>query len=475
MARGHLIPIAGLLALATAGGVGASSADICIDCVSVRVGPALVVRGPFPDEIDAPFTALRLEDGSFRGFSANGSTYAIDGADLWDMSGPRREVLQAGAPGSLNDCGSWLTSMARTGDTVLGFVHQEADCDYNEGRTHKSMAIATSTDDGLHWTDLGTVITGQDQPTAGTITGEGDCTLVDGHDGYLYGYCLRNSDWQTIVARAPAEAPTEWHKYFEGTWTEPGLGGRASDIGFIGTGAGYLEPQGWVVAVSTDPWAGGIRLSLSADKVSFLDLDDPIVPIDEANWERPAATDLSVYATVLNPETGSNTVSGDFVLSYLYVPPGLGFESRYLVVHEVSLTVAEGPVDGPQAGIALTRWVDEGRKSVTTTGPLTGERKGFRLDGVIAHLLTRAPEGAESVKLAECSSGARHRLAVDGTCEADGFMRQRVAGWVYASEQAGTVPIYRCRGQAGAEFISRAADCEGLGTVDALLGYGLSR
>src|SRR5690606_25776410 len=137
--------IASLFALATAGVAGASSADICIDCVSFRVGPAVVVRGPFPDEIDAPFTALRRVDGSFRGFSANGSTYAIDGADLWDMSGPRREVLQAGAPGSLNDCGSWLTSMARSGDTVLGFVHQEADCDYNEGRTHKSMAISTST------------------------------------------------------------------------------------------------------------------------------------------------------------------------------------------------------------------------------------------------------------------------------------------------------------------------------------------
>src|SRR5690606_40435537 len=92
--------------------VATPASEICADCLSVRVGPPMVVRGPFPDELDAAFTAIRLPDGRFRGFSANGITYAVDGSDIADMSGPRRAVLQAGAPGSINDCGSWQIGRA---------------------------------------------------------------------------------------------------------------------------------------------------------------------------------------------------------------------------------------------------------------------------------------------------------------------------------------------------------------------------
>src|SRR5690606_17389590 len=171
---------------AAAAGAEYGTSDPCVECLKVRVGPAVVVRGPFPDELDAPFSALRLADGSFRGFSANGTTYAIAGPALQGMDGPRQAVLEAGGPGSINECGRWLTSVARSGDELLGFVHQERICDYGpQGHTDKSMAIASSRDDGLTWTDLGTVITGRDSPQLVGITGEGDCTMIDGLDGYL--------------------------------------------------------------------------------------------------------------------------------------------------------------------------------------------------------------------------------------------------------------------------------------------------
>jgi hypothetical protein len=471
---------AGLVALSVLGAAAAAESDeLCVDCVRVRVGPPIVVRGPFPDELDAPFSALRLADGSFRGFSANGATYAIEGPTLWDMGGPRQTVLEAGAPGSVNDCGRWLTSTMRSGDQVLGLVHQEANCDYNRGRTDKSMAIASSLDDGLTWTDLGTVITGTDMPQPGRINGEGDCTMVDGVDGYLYAYCLRNSDWQTIVARASASDPTDWQKYYEGVWNEPGLGGNATAIGFVGTGVGYLRERGVVAAVTTDKWFGGLRLSLSQDKVSFADLKEPLLPIDGAEWNRPADTSLIAYGTILNPENGSNAVNSQFLLSYIYVPPGQGFESRYLVQHEVTLSVEDEP-QAVQAGMALTRWSDPERKIyVTSTGPLTGDRLSYRKDAVVAYLLTRAPEGIDSVKIEECSSDwpghLDQMLAEDGSCTAAGYQRERTAGWLYASEQPGAVPVYRCvEKEARTHFASSAADCEGLGTMEFLLGYGLA-
>lgn len=475
---------AGLLALAmlgmTADAALAQAEDLpCADCLTVRVGPPVVVRGPFPDELDATFTALRLADGTFRGFSANGATYAIDGASLLELGGERREVLQVGAPGSVNDCGRWLTSLTRAGDSLLGFVHQERDCDYDQGRTEKSMAIASSTDEGLTWTDLGTVITGTDLAKPDGVTGEGDCSMVDGFDGYLYAYCLRNSDWQTIVARAAIAAPTDWHKYYEGGWSEPGLGGQASDIGFVGTGAGYLEEPGWVAAVATDPWFGGLRLSLSQDKVTFVDLDEPLLTIDGAEWDRPADSDLVAYAGIVNPNDGSNVVNSRFLLSYVFVPRGKGFESRYLVLQEVSVVLEDAPVP-VQVGMALTRWAEPERHIyVTSTGPLTGERSAYRNDAVVAYALTRAPQGVASVKLAECASDwpghLDQLLAEDGTCGAVGYAQERSAGWLFAKQQPGTVPVHRCVNEAAqTHFASNAADCEGLGRAELVLGYGLA-
>ena len=477
-----LLRVAGVVALMLLGPVVSAARadnDFCVECLEVRVGPPTVIRGPFPDELDAAFSALKLPDGSFRGFSANGTTYAIDGPTLWDLRGERRAVLEAGEPGSVNDCGRWLTSMVRTGETLLGFVHQEHACDYSKGKTDKSMAIASSADDGLTWTDLGTVITGTDAPAPDKITGEGDCTMIDGLDGYLYAYCLRNTDWQTIAARAPIDKPTEWRKYFEGGWTEPGLGGKATAVGFIGIGTGYLKAPGWVAAVATDPWFAGLRLSLSKDKATFVDLKEPLLPIDGSDWARPAATDLIAYTTVLNPDDGSNAIGWKFLLAYIYVPINKGFESRHLVYHEVSLTLRDEPV-AVQAGAALARWSNPEQKAfITSTGPLTGDWQSYVRDTVVAYMLTREPEVVASHKFAECSSDSNGHLdqvlAEDGSCEAEGYVRERTAGWLYAAEQPGTVPVYGCRNvEAKTHFASSAADCEGLGSNERLLGYGLT-
>ena len=475
---------AGLLVLILVGatalsGPAAASQEICTDCLQVRVGPPTVVRGPFPDELDATFTAIRLPDGTMRGFSANGATYAIDGASISDMGGPRRAVLQPGEPGSISDCGRWLTSALRDGDRVIGLVHQERDCDYEKGRTGKSMAIASSTDNGLTWTAPQTIITGTDGLQPDRITGEGDCSMVDGADGYLYVYCLRNSDWKTIAVRAPLGDLTDWRKFYQGVWSEPGLGGEATAIGFFGPAAGYLRQPGWLATVTTDPWFGGVRLSFSADKVSFVDLDEPLLTIDGSDWNRPAASDLIAYATLVNPDNGSNSVEQDFVLSYIYVPPGEGFESRYLVQQDVSLTITDAPV-AVQVGMALTRWADaDGRIYVSSTGPLTGDRLAFQRDTTVAYMLTRPPVGVASVKIDECSSSWLGHLdqivAEAGSCEAGDYVRERTAGWLYADEQTGTVPVYRCNAEpAQSHFVSSTADCEGLGSMEFVLGYGMA-
>lgn len=452
----------------------ASPEPLCLDCVSIRTGPPMVVRGPFPDELDNHFATLRLPDGSFRGFTANGATYAVDGPDIRAMGGPRRVVLEPGPPGSPAECGRWLNGVVRAGGRLYGLVHLESACDYDKGETHKAMAIAVSDDDGLTWTDLGPMLSGTDRPAPGTITGEGDCTMTPGGDGFLYAYCLRNRDWQTIVARAPADDPRpgNWRKYRDGRFDSDALGGEATAIGFLGTGSGYFPDLGRVATVTVDPWFKGLRLSLSADHVSFTDLPDPILPIDAAEWQRPADTGLIAYAGLVNPADGTNVLGRDFLLAYVYIPPGKDFADRTLVFQAVRLAVEPTP-EAARAGVALARWVDPASaRTVTGTTPVVDP--AFRLDRTLGYLLTGAGEG--TVALAECvgvGASPDNKIAPAGEC-GPGYRAVATAGWAYGDARPGTRPLYACRAGSGTRFASNAADCEGLGEPEFRLGYVLN-
>jgi hypothetical protein len=448
------------------------AADLCLECLSVRVGPPEVVRGPFPDELDNAFPVLKLPGAGYRGFSANGTTFAIDGETIAAMDGVRRPVLSSGPKGSPAECGRWLNSVFPSGDLLYGFVHQESGCDYDHGQTHKSMAAAVSRDDGLSWQILGDIITGSELPRQNAVTGEGDCTMVDGQDGYLYAYCLRNSDSRTIAARAPLNdlGPGGWRKFRDGDWDVDALGGEASAIGFSGVASAYLKDLDRVALFVADPWFAGIRMSRSSDKANFVDFPEPLFPIDATDWQRPAPSDLIAYLGAIDPKTGSSTVSDSFVLAAVYVAPGDTFAHRYLVYLPVKISKSGQPVL-PQVGVALTRWRQTDGTTRTSSGPIVAD--GFALEARLGYLMTRAPVHAPSVKLEECSTGADFRLGVDGTCAANGVTRLRTAGWAYRDSQPGTVALYVCE-SVRIRFISNDAACEGSGAPRERLGYALA-
>jgi hypothetical protein len=219
----------------------------CKECLRIRVGLPRVVRGPAKDIADNRFTEIQLPDGRFRGFDAHGESRAIDGNHPWDMGGQTRIVLSPGKPGTYDSCGQWLQHVEPADHTVLGFVHNETSCRYQVGQTHKSMSLAISIDYGLTWKNYGQIITGMDTPTANKNTGEGDCTFVNGQDGYYYAYCGRQRDHATIVARAPVSTPGpgHWMKFFQGKWDQPGLGGDATPLGNgLGTSAARWTTTG---------------------------------------------------------------------------------------------------------------------------------------------------------------------------------------------------------------------------------------
>jgi hypothetical protein len=109
----------------------------------------------------------------------------------------------------------------------------------------RRMGLATSANQGKTWTYQGDIIT-QDKstpPPAGQqYYGAGDLNLFIPGDGYAYVYykkgyyslsTLHRTAQDICVARCLLSnklAPGQWEKFYNGTWTEPGIGGHETII-----------------------------------------------------------------------------------------------------------------------------------------------------------------------------------------------------------------------------------------------------
>jgi hypothetical protein len=72
----------------------------CIECICIRVGLPRVVRGPDGTAVDNTVSEIKLPNVRFRGFTAVGTSWAIDGDKPWDMGGPAVPVLKPGGADS---------------------------------------------------------------------------------------------------------------------------------------------------------------------------------------------------------------------------------------------------------------------------------------------------------------------------------------------------------------------------------------
>jgi hypothetical protein len=275
-----LVALAVLALLAAPASVRAGAMVDVSGGIRVRVGVAYVARGPGAIA-DSWFTELKLPDGRYRGFTALGPTLAIDGKEPYSMGGPAVTALKPGPPGSTSSCGEWLQHVELQGKTLLGWIHNETTCNYAKVQTHASMTFATSSDYGLTWKIGGAIITGTDPPAAGKGTGDSCPTVIKGNDNFYYAYCLRNGgqSWNggyTFLARAPiaTPGPGNWKKFYNGEWSQPGVGGLSSPVDSLAVGY-------WLTADKTVSikWVrGGLGIALSQDRVHFTDaLPEPLM------------------------------------------------------------------------------------------------------------------------------------------------------------------------------------------------------
>ena len=115
----------------------------------------------------------------------------------------------------------------------------------------------------------------------------------------------------------------------------------------------------------------------------------------------------------------------------------------------------------------------------STTAPVPGNFAAYAYEGTFGYLMTKAHPSQPTVKLDDCVSTLPghpdHMLTADGSCVAAGYTRLPSAGFVYKTSQPNTVPLYRCYDATLSSHVaSSAADCEGLGKMEWLLGYALA-
>ena len=449
----------------------------------IRVGVPLVARGPAPNIADASFTAIQLPNGKFRGFTAAGTTWAIDGGHPYDMGGAGVAVLKAGPPNTPDSCGQWIVHVELEGKTVFGWDHNETACNYAKyGQTHSSMVMARSADYGHTWIIEGPIITGTDPPHDGKETGDSCGNVVREADGYDYAYCVHNGghSWNagyTFVARAPSSdpGPGKWKKYFNGSWSEPGVAGKSSPID--GAGSAWWKTTNRTIGLN---WVkGGIGLVSSEDRLHFTPvLSQPLMLAEPGDWSRKNGLELISYANLIDTVTGLNQLDDRWLLTYMYLNPGESFGKRYLIFRPVDISWSRAPGE-PEVGEMLTHWYDAAHHDHwTTVAPVPGNYSAYRLVAQLGYLMTAPDPGKPSGELEECISkwpGHPDRILIQkGICETQNYQRLRSAGFVYTAAQSNTQPLYRCYSDAEhSHFAANSEDCNHMGRKEVLLGYDL--
>ena len=162
-------------------------------------------------------------------------SYRTTGPNLFEMS-DTRAVLLRGDKGSFDNGGAWLYSVFPQGNNhLIGFYHGEDQEFAGDPSSHfiawKSIALATSDDNGLTWKKQGQIIrTSNTKPSKPTWGGNGDFCVVWDKSNKRWVCYYQEGFLCMAVSSDPEGKPGTWKKYFLGSFSQPGLGGRNSPI-----------------------------------------------------------------------------------------------------------------------------------------------------------------------------------------------------------------------------------------------------
>jgi hypothetical protein len=489
---------AALLALAATVGAGASAASTAAAAPQAAPSYTVSVgsTGSYADPTDTPASSYIDKDGTYY-FQQSDGEYGPTGPRYWDFftgtnlqtatrSSAISDAVNPANPQDKNNDTTWRCDNSPTGKTATdapagsgytqknfcdlvgtwvdpdtgdwyGLVHNEfTPQPFGDGIHYDAIDYAESTDQGRTWTIKGHALTSPYSTERGDTAafpqqsyyyGDGDQRLfVDTASGYFYVYygsraVDKNGTWQAFyehVARAPISAkmaPSSWQKWYDGSWSQPGTGGKESNIVPVtSAGAtGYTPPSaeyhpttpGTVsqqVAAGTTPATSPLfAMDVSYDAYLGLYIGEPQAVDQSGNAPQQfyATADLATQKWTLIGDTGgyttaswyrwlldsanktSSTIVGKSFRAYCSIACADGSDGQYANITIGSSAPAASPVDPHKvyriasgAGRVLTQ--NRGGRAATSLPVATGSPSqawAFTANGDGSYRITNAATG----------------------------------------------------------------------------------
>lgn len=301
---------------------------------------------------DGNFGVVSNGDGTYDFYAANGPKPVVSTGTLLKPGDNDRSVSIVNVPKKKYDyiAGGPVYEDPWSGARLMIYhaeVHQK-----NQQQFYSVLGMAISTDPaGRTFTDLGEIIRPNVPPGVAEVGG-GSFAIVNGYLNVYYRDWL--SDYSTAevaVARAPmadimnnalAGVGTSFSKYYNGSFSQPGLGGKSS----------YLENgnpnNGWL-SVSYNEYLGQMMMVTSQWSASGNDLYLATSP-DGINWSprQPIALDAGeqFYPTIVG--TGSQPMRTDKSFYVYYTDSNKGAWDRW---DDAQLRRREITIDEPGPNI----------------------------------------------------------------------------------------------------------------------------
>ncbi len=316
---------------------------------------------------------------NLRMFTAAGNrSYLLQGPDIQNLNSATL-VLGAGGAGSYDNGGAWICGHHWANDGSL-YVFYHAEDQENMPPIpggipgfYASIAAAVSTDGGITFTKLGRVITSSlPKDTNGSpAQGAGECSVLAGPTGrYLYMYYTDHSNLngrgvQIALARADLSQGTPtgsaWQKYYQGSFSQPGLGGLETPLVTAPGGAGdAINPhvtysvhlKRFVMTYGVNDWTeyyksfaadSGVYLAYSADGIHWSNHTN-VVPA----WSIPLqGRQIATHPSIIW-DTGNGALGSGWLV-YGYSPnwgSGGGQTPHHMAGQRITFgDVAADPID----------------------------------------------------------------------------------------------------------------------------------
>jgi len=466
--------------------------------ITVRIQAPQVMAGP-DNRADFQYFGLRVAN-ELSWYTANSYTYNRRGSTL-ETSGEEtsfyndaKAALGPGVAGSIDERGAWLLHAEvddKDPNLVRGWYHCEK---WAPGPKDvlKTMAYAESHDGGRTFQKTCKENPAFNYPANQFITAwtgyNGNEARDDAGDGhivrigdYYYIYFLATSDWHIHVARSLVSnrgLPGTWWKYYNGEFTEPGLGGN-STTPFPKDGFLWEHLVVWNTGLGkfmdlTQGFSGdypGVYLGFSKDHISGWKASPyPFIVYEKNNrpsWLREPANELHAYRG-LCPLDGDNnggiykdkfwyTVCG-------YLNPGENWCQRYSLRQKVTLTETKSTLAEDQVGkIEFVLFAhDHGDDRWATTYNTFGHYRKIMTLGYLSSANIATTHPLYDLYLSDNND---HLVST----RPDEAQKLRLMGYAFDNQCSGTVPLYRIfdpvKRQHSVTLDSHAAD------IESTLGY----